>query len=146
MSTFISGLLSLLLFVAPADQQKLSRFTEQAMKEHKYIAVYFSGSDWCVHCHAFDKQVLQKASVLQLLQEHYIYYNADFPQRKKLAAEEQQLNAAWAEALNPEGLFPLLVICDEQLQVKQRITRQLSPAETEALLQEYSKRQNTFIK
>lgn len=140
MSTLISGLLSLLLFIAPADQQKLKHFTEQAKKEHKYIAVYFSGSDWCVHCHAFDKQVLQRASVQQLLQEHYIFYNADFPQRKKLTADEQRQNEAWAEALNPEGLFPLLVICDEQLQVKQRITRQLSAVEAEALLQEYSKR------
>lgn len=122
MGTFISGLLSFILFMAPAEKLLLNRYTEQAKKEHKYIAVYFSGSDWCSHCHYFNNHVLQQDSVQRLL-DRYVYYNADFPQRKKLPPEEQQLNNAWAEVLNPEGLFPLLIICDEQLQVKSRITR-----------------------
>ncbi|WP_129021032.1 thioredoxin family protein [Edaphocola flava] len=123
MSTFISGLISLLLLMAPPDKQHLSRFTEQASKEHKYIAVYFSGSDWCSHCHYFNNHVLQKDSIQQLINTYYVYYNADFPQRKKLPPEDKQLNDAWAEVLNPDGVFPMLVICDEQLQVKSRITR-----------------------
>lgn len=123
MSTFIPGLLSLLLLMAPPDKQHLSRFTEQASKEHKYIAVYFSGSDWCSHCHYFNNHVLQKDSIQQLINTYYVYYNADFPQRKKLPPEDKQLNDAWAEVLNPDGVFPMLIICDEQLQVKSRITR-----------------------
>ncbi|WP_222164819.1 thioredoxin family protein [Edaphocola aurantiacus] len=123
MSTFISGLFSLLLLMAPPDKQLLNRFTEQASKEHKYIAVYFSGSDWCSHCHYFNNHVLQKDSIQQLINNYYVYYNADFPQRKKLPLEDKQLNDAWAEVLNPEGVFPMLIICDEQLQVMSCITR-----------------------
>jgi hypothetical protein len=109
--------------MALPDKQHLSRFTEQARKEHKYIAVYFSGSDWCSHCHYFNNHVLQKDSIQQLINTYYVYYNADFLQRKKLPPEDKQLNDAWAEVLNPDGVFPMLVICDEQLQVKSRITR-----------------------
>ncbi|MNU25671.1 Disulfide bond reductase DsbH precursor [compost metagenome] len=140
MSTFISGLLSLILLMAPADKQPLNRFTEQAVKEHKYIAVYFSGSDWCSHCHYFNNHILQQDSVQQLLNKHYIYYNADFPQRKKLPPEDKQLNDAWAEALNPEGAFPLFVICDEQLQIKSRITRSHTIEAVTDTLQKYSNR------
>ena len=141
MKRIIYGLLSLLLFlVQPGySQQELTSYTEQAQKEQKYIAVYFSGSDWCSHCHYFDKHILQLDSVQQLLQQQYIFYNADFPQRTKLSPAVQQLNKNWADALNPDGVFPLMIICDDQLQIKARITRTQTAAEVTALLLQYAK-------
>ncbi|WP_222165042.1 thioredoxin family protein [Edaphocola aurantiacus] len=100
---------------SPAPDQPYIQLTEMAAQSQKRIAVYFSGSDWCANCHQFKKKYLDQSAVQQTLQDHYVYYIADFPQRKKLSKEETAMNEALAEKLNPEGIFPLLVIADDQL-------------------------------
>jgi len=113
----------LLLFSTTENAPTIDSFSKKAVEEHKEIAVYFSGSDWCTNCHQFSKAILAQDSVKDLLENHFVYYIADFPQRKKLEKETRLLNDSLAEKLNPEGHFPLLVITDEHWNIKAMIRK-----------------------
>lgn len=110
---------------APSDLQT------KAKSENKHIAVYFSGSDWCSICHQFKKKVLDAKEVDSLLNNKYVYHNADFPQRKKLEKELTATNEELAEKLNKEGVFPLLVIVDSDWNIKAKFR---GTAKTEEVL------------
>jgi thioredoxin-related protein len=96
----------------------LAALTNKAQSEHKNIAVYFSGSDWCSVCYQFKKGFLATPKVDSILTNHYVYYNADFPQRKKLVDSVLLMNEGLAEKLNADGVFPKLVVADENMKVK----------------------------
>jgi thioredoxin-related protein len=112
---------------------------EKAKTSQKNIVVYFSGSDWCSVCHKFKKSLLAQPKVDSLLNSNYVYYVADFPQRSKLDAATTELNEALAERLNPEGVFPLLVIADEQLNIKESITARTPESESLQKLNQHKK-------
>lgn len=78
-----------------------------AAKTNKPVLLVFSGSDWCQQCIRFDKTVLSD-SIFQ--QEKFIVLKADFPQRKKSDPELLKQNELLAEAYNPKGLFPHIVL------------------------------------
>ncbi|RQO32283.1 hypothetical protein DBR32_01345 [Taibaiella sp. KBW10] len=118
-----SLLLSLLLLAGTInkDNDYLAQFQSEAQEKNQNIAVYFSGSDWCSNCHYFKNKILNQEAVKATLDQKYIFYIADFPQRKKLPEAERKTNEALAEKLNPEGVFPLLVIVDKTFTVKTKI-------------------------
>lgn len=91
---------------------------QRAIGEKKNIAVYFCGSDWCSSCHKFKNTVLAQPTIDSLLKQGYVFYEADFPQRKKQADSTKTLNDFLAEKLNPNGVFPALVISDENFHIK----------------------------
>lgn len=91
---------------------------EKSKTEKKYIAVYFCGSDWCAVCHKYKKETLAIPAIDSVLTNDFIYYTADFPQRAKLAKEVVESNEFLAEKLNKGGIFPLLVITDDQFEIK----------------------------
>ena len=50
-------------------------------------------------------------SIFQTFTEtNFIFYKADFPQRKKLSQAEIKLNEQLAERYNPDGHFPRILI------------------------------------
>ncbi|PWK20065.1 thioredoxin-like protein [Arcicella aurantiaca] len=118
----LSFLLAFLAFKADTNIDLQTK----AKSEHKNIVVYFCGSDWCSICTKFKKSFLVKTEVETLLQSQYVYYVADFPQRTKLEPNLEKYNEFLADKLNPEGEFPLLVIADENLVVKEKIHATLS--------------------
>lgn len=120
-SKVLTGLLGLLLLLS-FKTMITNHIQTKAQQEKKNIVVYFSGSDWCSVCHKFKKSFLAQSKVDSLLNNHYVYYVADFPQRSKQDKETVTLNETLAEKLNPEGVFPLLVIADADLKIKEKIT------------------------
>lgn len=136
-----SILFSLLLLAGNIDKDNdyLARFQAEARDKNQNIAIYFSGSDWCSNCHYFNNKVLSLDAVKKPLTENYVYYIADFPQRKKLPEAERKTNEAWAEQLNPEGVFPLLVIVDKDLKVKAKIYKGNPPEKVVKSLKTYEK-------
>jgi thioredoxin-related protein len=95
----------------------------KAKSTNKNIVVYFSGSDWCSICHVFKNEFIEQKEVTAILNTDFVYYNADFPQRRKLGKEIVANNDLLAAKLNPNGIFPLLVIADENLKIKKVILR-----------------------
>ena len=89
---------------------------EQAKKEHKKILLYFSGSDWCAPCIKFKKFIIQTEEFQAFAKKELIIYNAGFPRqsKNKLAKEVEKENEALAEKYNSKGLFPLIIILNEE--------------------------------
>jgi len=89
---------------------------QTAKKEHKYILLNFSGSDWCGPCIKLHKEVFTTDQFELLAKEKLVLINADFPRYKKnqLASSQQKLNDALAEKYNNKGVFPLTVLINAE--------------------------------
>lgn len=83
---------------------------EAAVKLQKPILLIFSGSDWCMPCIRLKKKVFDDSSFKAYSQEKLLLYTADFPQKKKLNAEQTQDNELLANQFNPKGEFPHVVL------------------------------------
>lgn len=114
-------MIALLLMGINSPNAIVQNLESKASSEGKYIAVYFCGSDWCANCYKFKEQTLSHNEVKTLLNDNFVYYTADFPQRTKLSAEVASANDLIAEKLNDEGVFPVLVIADKNWNVKTKI-------------------------
>jgi len=87
-----------------------------AQKEHKYILLNFSGSDWCGPCIRLHKEVFTTDAFIQLANDKLVLLNADFPRYKKnqLTAAQQKINDALADKYNNKGVFPLTVLLNAE--------------------------------
>lgn len=111
MKTF---LISVLLIVSAAPEWLLNFDTAQetATKEHKYILLNFSGSDWCGPCIKLKQEVFESESFQSLAQDKLVLLRADFPRQKKnqLSKEQTVHNELLADTYNPSGKFPLTLL------------------------------------
>jgi thioredoxin-related protein len=119
-----------------------SKAKAQAKNEDKPIVLVFQGSDWCAPCIKLNKDVWSTDVFKAYAAEHYIMLQADFPRKKanSLSPEQTAANAKLAEAYNPRGIFPLVVLMDENGKVLGETSyKKLSP-------QEYIQELNDFLK
>ena len=104
-------------FMSPTPEwgHNYNEALQKAQKEHKFILVNFSGSDWCGPCIRLHKEVFVMADFTKVANEKLILLNADFPRAKKnqLPAAQQKLNDDLAEKYNSKGSFPLTVLVDQ---------------------------------
>jgi thioredoxin-related protein len=86
-----------------------------AKKDHKFILLNFSGSDWCGPCIKLHKEVFVLPEFISVANEKLLLVNADFPRYKKnqLAPALQQQNEALAEKYNARGIFPYTILLNE---------------------------------
>ena len=87
---------------------------ETAKKEHRYILLNFSGSDWCGPCIHMHKEIFESAAFTQLADKSLVLLNADIPRMKKnqLPGKQQEQNNALADKYNPKGNFPYTLLLD----------------------------------
>jgi thiol-disulfide isomerase/thioredoxin len=76
---FVPLLLSFTIWHNNLDEAK-----QLAKKEHKYILLNFSGSDWCGPCIRLHKEILETEAFLKFANNSLILVNADFPRLKKI--------------------------------------------------------------
>ena len=107
-------ILSSLVFTGWETDFELAK--QKAHKEHKYILLNFSGSDWCGPCIRLHKEIFNDETFRSYADQNLILVNADFPRLKKnmLSKEQQQKNEALADLYNREGLFPLTVLVNAE--------------------------------
>jgi thioredoxin-related protein len=106
-----------MLFTVFASTQWLTDFDtakQSAARDHKYILLNFSGSDWCGPCIKMKQEVFESEKFSEIADKNLVLVRADFPRAKKnkLAAEQTKHNEALAEKYNPSGLFPYTVLLD----------------------------------
>lgn len=89
---------------------------EIATLENKPIVLVFQGSDWCAPCIKLDHEIWSTDTFISYSKENYVMLRADFPRRKKNALSESQseANAKLAEIYNKRGIFPFVVILDNE--------------------------------
>ena len=85
-----------------------------AQKEHKYILLNFSGSDWCGPCIRMHDEIFSNTTFKQMADTELVLVNADFPRKKKnqLSAQQQEINNKMADQYNPQGKFPYTLLLD----------------------------------
>ncbi|HXO76982.1 MAG TPA: thioredoxin family protein [Puia sp.] len=85
-----------------------------AQKEHRYILLNFSGSDWCGPCILLRKQIFDDPAFSALADTALVLVNADFPRMKKnqLSKQQQEQNDQLADKYNSQGKFPLTLLLD----------------------------------
>lgn len=103
------------VYMNAQETKTLQNSFSQAKQEHKKVLLYFSGSDWCAPCIKFKKTFIQNEAFQTFASENLIVFNADFPRLKKnaLTAEQTTENEKIADKYNPNGIFPLVLVLDE---------------------------------
>lgn len=89
---------------------------QEAARDHKFILLNFSGSDWCVPCIRLHKEIFDSQVFTAYADKNLILVNADFPRQKKnqLSKEQQTKNEKMADRYNAQGSFPLTILLDEK--------------------------------
>jgi thiol-disulfide isomerase/thioredoxin len=109
-------LIFLLLFVTLASPIRAQVLTDpdaafaSAHAAGKPVLLVFSGSDWCAPCIRFEREVLTDSTFLRYARPRVVILKADFPQRKQLAKPLQTAYEKLADAYNPDGIFPKLLL------------------------------------
>lgn len=104
-------LLLLTAFTAPAQllTEPAAAFA-QAQATGRPVLLVFSGSDWCAPCIYLRRTVLTDTAFVRYAGQHLVLLEADFPQRKRLPTALVAAYEKLADAHNPEGSFPKLVL------------------------------------
>ena len=114
-------LLPVFLISSPNWHHNLNDAEKIAQKEHKYILLNFSGSDWCGPCMRMHTEIFESEVFKQMADTELVMVNADFPRKKKnqLSAEQQKLNDEMADKYNSQGKFPYTLLLNAQGKVLQ---------------------------
>jgi thioredoxin-related protein len=106
----------LLLFSSNTWLFNLNDARAIARKEHKYILLNFSGSDWCGPCIRMRKEIFESEVFRKMADTQLILVNADFPRNKKnqLSPDQQKINDETADKYNSKGEFPLTLILNSE--------------------------------
>ena len=93
----------------------IEQATEQAQTTNGAILMVFAGSDWCRPCMQFKKEVLESEQFVKFADQKLAVLYLDFPAKKKnrLSEEATTHNEKLAEQYNRSGIFPKVVLVDE---------------------------------
>ncbi len=101
---------------SPVWVNNLADAKDAAKKEHKFILLNFSGSDWCIPCMKLRAGIFNSDAFMKYAKDNLVLVNADFPRNKKneLSQDQQKENDALAAKYNPEGKFPFTILLDSE--------------------------------
>ena len=86
---------------------------ERAGKEHKYIYVLSTGSDWCGWCIKLRNDVLTNSKFKRFAEENLVLLYLDSPSKIKLPAKQDKHNSLVREMYDMDDGFPSAVVLDE---------------------------------
>jgi thioredoxin-related protein len=111
-----------------------------ARQTGKNVMLVFSGSDWCIPCIQFNKQILFDSRFLRYAGDNLVLLEADFPQRKKIAAPLKSQYDSLAADFNPDGAFPRIVLLSPERKLITNVPfRQTTPDDFISTLQQLLK-------
>ncbi|HEY4935898.1 MAG TPA: thioredoxin family protein [Puia sp.] len=105
-------LLPVFFISLPGWHTSLDEAEKIAQKEHIYILLNFSGSDWCGPCMRMRKEIFESDNFVKMADSGLVLVNADFPRKKKnqLEASQQKINDEMADKYNSQGKFPYTLL------------------------------------
>ncbi|RYF87512.1 MAG: thioredoxin family protein [Chitinophagaceae bacterium] len=115
MKLFILSLAFFVLNTPPTWHTNFQEAEQLAAKEHKFVLVNFSGSDWCIPCIKLEKQIFDADMFAHYADKNLVLVKADFPRlnKNRLSKEQTELNEKLASQYNPHGKFPYTLLIDE---------------------------------
>lgn len=85
----------------------------QAKTEKKLVMLDFTGSDWCGWCIKLNNEVFSKPEFAEYAKKNIVAVEVDFPNKKKLSAEQTKANDALAKKYNIQG-YPTIIVLDSE--------------------------------
>ncbi|HPQ20812.1 MAG TPA: thioredoxin family protein [Saprospiraceae bacterium] len=121
-------------------QVNMDEAKKVAAEKNLPIVMVFEGSDWCAPCRKLEKQIWNSEYFKSVSPEHFVMLKVDFPRRPKNQLSETQKihNAALAEKYNSQGIFPQVVILNNDKVVGRLGYENISP-------EEYVKKMESFL-
>lgn len=118
----IVSFLSFSIFSFSQKTLTLQSSLNQAKQEHKKVLFFFSGSDWCSPCVKFKRTFIDNEDFKSFSDANLIIFNADFPRQKKNTLSKEQIaeNEKLAEKYNPNGIFPMIILFNENGEISQK--------------------------
>ena len=112
----------LTVWAQPPWHNNMHEAMDIAQKEHRYILLNFSGSDWCGPCILLRKEVFDAPVFTAFADSALVLVNADFPRMSKHqpTKEQQQENDRMADQYNSQGKFPMTLLLDDRGKVLQQ--------------------------
>jgi thioredoxin-related protein len=112
LASLVAGILLIILSNGWETDFEIAK--ERAQKEHKFILLNFSGSDWCIPCINLRRELFENPSFKDFSDSSLVLLNADFPRLKKnqLSKDQQKKNDQLADRYNPQGNFPYTLLLD----------------------------------
>ena len=110
-SLFI-GLMAGVMVVGAVEPKWLNHLPDalsQAKDQKRWVLMNFTGSDYCVWCQRFQKDVLSRPEFKAYAEQHLVLVEVDFPERKKQSVELKKANEALQEKYAVAG-FPTFVL------------------------------------
>lgn len=83
----------------------------QAKTEKKLVLLDFTGSDWCGWCIKLNNEVFSKPEFAEYAKKNLVCVEVDFPNKKKLSAEQKKANDALAKKYSIQG-YPTIIVLD----------------------------------
>lgn len=77
--------------------------------ENKPLFILFEGSDWCPSCKVLKSDILNTQTFIDLVSNHFIFLDVDFPVHQRLDAKKILQNQKLEKQFQVEG-FPTVVI------------------------------------
>lgn len=84
-----------------------------AKEENKRILLLFTGSDWCVNCLKWDKEVFHTAEFRDYARTNFVLTMIDFPDRKKLPKKQERANDVLKDKFKVTE-YPLACVLDSK--------------------------------
>ena len=101
----------------PSEVVTLESALTQAKAENKLVLLYFSGSDWCVPCMKFKKELQSNSFFARQLDKTAIIYQVDFPRKNDSSQEIIDYKKSLADKYNSRGAYPKFLILDKNGEV-----------------------------
>jgi thiol-disulfide isomerase/thioredoxin len=113
----IFSFLGLNLF-SQSRSNSFSQIEIESKETNKPVILIFSGIDWCAPCIKMEKEIFN-TEYFKNNSSNFLIYFAKFPRRSKnkLDLKLQEENKILAEKYNKQGVFPKIVIFNEDLKV-----------------------------
>ena len=95
---------------------------QNAQNEKKNLLVYFTGSDWCPPCKMLKSDFFETEE-FKALSTKYVMLYVDLPRSRTVISSDQRLhNQKLLGKLNKRGVFPFIIIINENEKVLDEIS------------------------
>lgn len=119
MKKLLLGTIAALAVISATAAESVTWLTDlpkaqaQAKAEKKLVMLDFTGSDWCGWCIKLNNEVFSKPEFAEYAAKNLVAVEVDFPNKKKLSAEQIKANDALAKKYDIKG-YPTIIVLNSE--------------------------------
>jgi protein disulfide-isomerase len=110
---WLAGCLALPRFANGAEwTEDYHAALDRAQREHKFVLLDFTGSDWCGWCKKLKSDVFDQPEFGAFADANLVLVEVDFPREKPQSAEQKEVNESLGKSFHVNG-YPTIVVLDQ---------------------------------